>query len=79
MWHIVKDAIDMNKLSYDEEEFQELFTESADQGGKKKVSPEKAKKKLVQVIDAKRSMNGAIILKRLKIDYEVISKYVTKM
>ena len=79
MWHIVKDAIDINKLSYDEEEFQELFTESADQGGKKKVSPEKAKKKLVQVIDTKRSMNGAIILKRLKIDYEVISKYVTKM
>ena len=70
----------MKKLNYDEKEFEELFTESADPRDKKKSKSEKTTaKKLVQVIDPKRSMNGAIILTRLKIDYAVIARTVTKM
>jgi hypothetical protein len=36
-------------------------------------------KKSVQVIDGKRSMNGGIVLLRLKIDYGKIAKMVNKM
>ena len=80
MWHLVRDAVNMKKLNYDEKEFEELFTESADPRDKKKSKSEKTTaKKLVQVIDPKRSMNGAIILTRLKIDYAVIARTVTKM
>jgi hypothetical protein len=79
MWHIVKDAVNMAKLHYDQQEFEELFTESADPKDKKKKKTEKAAKKLIQVIDAKRSMNGGIILARLKIEYSKIAEIVTKM
>ncbi|CAJ1948777.1 unnamed protein product [Cylindrotheca closterium] len=80
MWHIVRDVVDMNKLNYDQKEFEELFTESADpKDAKKMKKPEKAVKKLVQVIDPKRSMNGGIILARLKIEYGKIADIVNKM
>jgi hypothetical protein len=69
----------MTKLHYDQKEFEDLFTESADPKDKKTKKTEKTAKKLVQVIDAKRSMNGGIILARLKIDYSRIAEIVTKM
>lgn len=79
MWNIVKDAINMTKLHYDQKEFEELFTESADPKDKKNKKKEKSAKKLVQVIDAKRSMNGGIILARLKMEYSKVAEIVTKM
>jgi len=80
MWHIVRDVVNMNKLNYDQKEFEELFTESADpKDAKKTKKPEKSVKKLVQVIDPKRSMNGGIILARLRIDYAKIADIVNKM
>ena len=81
MWHIVRGSIAMDKLSYDVKEFEDLFTESADPKDKKKKTgtSAKAEKKAVQVIDGKRSMNGGIILARLKIDYSRIAEIVDKM
>ena len=70
----------MTKLTYDQKKFEELFTEPADpEDAKKKKKPEKSAKKLVQVIDPKRSMNGGIILARLKIEYSKIADIVNKM
>jgi len=73
----------MSNLRYDEKEFSELFTESADPNDqktkKKKKSAASQTKKLVQVIDGKRSMNGCIILKRLKMDYKKIADVVDRM
>ncbi|KAL3945643.1 MAG: hypothetical protein SGBAC_000299 [Bacillariaceae sp.] len=80
MWNIVRGAVNMNKLNYDQKEFEELFTESADpKDAKKAKKKEKSVKKLVQVIDPKRSMNGGIILARLKIDYSKIADIVNRM
>eukprot|EP00980_Cylindrotheca_fusiformis_P027234 scaffold19459_cov135-Cylindrotheca_fusiformis.AAC.2 len=79
MWNIVKDAVTMTKLNYDQREFEELFTESADPKEKKKKKTETTAKKLVQVIDGKKSMNGGIILARLKMEYSTIAEIVTKM
>jgi Subunit CCDC53 of WASH complex/Formin Homology 2 Domain len=80
MWNIVRDYVAMDKLNYDQKEFEELFTESADPADRKmKTTPKKESKKLVQVIDPKRSMNGGIVLARLKTDYRRIAEYVDKM
>jgi hypothetical protein len=79
MWHIVQDVVSMKKLNYDEKEFEELFTESADGGKKKKNPKEVSAKKLVQVVDPKRSMNGGIILARLRLEYSRIADIVIKM
>jgi hypothetical protein len=72
----------MSRLKYDIQEFEDLFTESADPGDSKRKKAESAAKKVkksVQVIDSKRSMNGGIILLRLKMDYKVIAKMVDEM
>lgn len=81
MWHIVRGAIAMDKLNYDEKEFDDLFTESADPADQKnqKKETKKEEKKLVQVIDPKRSMNGGIVLARLKTDHSKIAEFVDKM
>lgn len=72
----------MSELSYDEKEFADLFTESADPSDQKKETKAKdatKAKKTVQVIDGKRSMNGGIILARLKMDYNKIADMVNHM
>jgi hypothetical protein len=80
MWNIVRDYVAMDKLKYDEKEFAELFTESADASDKQtKKEPQKETKKLVQVIDPKRSMNGGIVLARLKTDHAKVAEHVNKM
>jgi len=81
LWSLVKDRVKMSRLNYDVKEFEDLFTESADPSQKRKTkkgSASKAKKSL-QVIDGKRSMNGGIILLRLKIDHAKIAKMVNNM
>jgi hypothetical protein len=81
MWNIVLDSIKMDKLNYDVKEFEDLFTESADPADQKKEKkgPAKAAKKLVQVIEGKRDMNGGIVLARLKTEYSKIAEFVDKM
>jgi hypothetical protein len=80
MWNIVRDYVAMDKLNYDHKEFEELFTESADPTDqKKKKTPQNEVKKLVQVIDPKRSMNGGIVLARMKTDHKKIAEYVDRM
>lgn len=79
MWNIVRDAVTMDKLNYDQQEFEELFTESADASQQNKVAPKKEAKKLVQVIDPKRSMNGGIVLARMKTGLNKIAEYVDRM
>jgi Formin Homology 2 Domain/Subunit CCDC53 of WASH complex len=82
LWSIVRGKVQMSRLKYDIQEFEDLFTESADPGdqNRKKASVAVKKvKKSVQVIDGKRSMNGGIILLRLKMDYKVIAKMVDEM
>ena len=81
MWNIVRDSIAMDKLKYDPKEFEDLFTESADPADKKKAKKDttKAAKKLVQVIDPKRSMNGGIVLSRLKTEHSKTAEYVDRM
>ena len=83
LWNIVKGRMTMQKLKYDVKEFESLFTESADPADKKKQQKkkgsEKKEKKSVQVIDGKRSMNGGIILLRLRMAYNTIADMVDKM
>lgn len=81
LWNIVRDHIAMGNLEYDQKEFEELFTESAEAGAKqKKMGPAKKEaKKAVQAIDPKRSMNGGIVLSRIKTDREKVAEFVDKM
>jgi hypothetical protein len=80
LWGLVRDRVQMKNLTYDVKEFEDLFTESADPAAKKTVTKSVSKaKKSVQVIDGKRSMNGGIVLLRLKIDYGKIARMVNKM
>jgi hypothetical protein len=82
LWSRVKGRLQMSQLKYDEKEFADLFTESTDPTEKKKAPSAKDAtrvKKAVQVIDGKRSMNGGIILARLKIDYRKIADIVDNM
>jgi hypothetical protein len=81
LWSHVKGRVHMNQLKYDEKEFEDLFTESADPADKEsaKQRKETRTKKSVQVIDGKRSMNGGIILTRLKMDYKKIAEMVDQM
>lgn len=83
LWSLVKGKVSMSHLNYDVKEFEDLFTESADpvDKAKKKKAKESAApaKKAVQVIDGKRSMNGGIILLRLKMDYGKIADLVDDM
>jgi Formin Homology 2 Domain/Subunit CCDC53 of WASH complex len=83
IWNLVKGSVRMEKLDYDVKEFEDLFTESADPAdrkeNKRKKSDSNTQKKSVQVIDGKRSMNGGIILARMKVEYTVIAKAVDEM
>jgi hypothetical protein len=82
LWTLVRNRVHMSHLNYDVKEFKELFTESADpaQQRRKKQQRDTTKaKKSVQVIDGKRSMNGGIILLRLKLDYKKIARLVNSM
>jgi hypothetical protein len=84
LWSLVKGKVSMSHLNYDLKEFEDLFTESADPADKKKKKKPKAtasnaKKKAVRVIDGKRSMNGGIILLRLKMDYGKIADMLDRM
>jgi hypothetical protein len=81
LWNIVRDHIAMGNLDYDKKEFEELFTESTEVGGKekKKGPAQKEAKKAVQAIDAKRSMNGGIVLSTIKTDRKQVAEFVDKM
>jgi Formin Homology 2 Domain len=83
LWSMVKGRVQMSRLNYDAKEFADLFTESADGDAearqKEKLRKEPKAKKSVQVIDGKRSMNGGIILLRLRMDYQTIAGMVNKM
>ena len=84
IWSKVKnmDTLKMSSLKYDQQEFADLFTESTEQSTPKnsitnKTSPKSSKS--LQVIDGKRSMNGGIVLLRLKMDYGKIASMVDNM
>jgi hypothetical protein len=83
LWSTVKGRLQMSQLKYDEKEFADLFIESTDPADKNRVvvgTKVQAKaKKSVQVIDGKRSMNGGIILARLKLGYSKIAEMVESM
>lgn len=88
LWAMVKGEIDMEKLSYDTTEFENLFTESTNPADKKKKAAAPGagaggggskKKEAVQIVDGKRSMNGGIILARVKIPYPKIADMVNIM
>lgn len=82
LWSLVRGKVSMSHLKYDVKEFEDLFTESAepaDQKHKKATSTAAKTKKAVQVIDGKRSMNGGIILLRLRMDYKKIAHLVDNM
>ena len=78
----MKGSVKMDKLKYDVKEFEELFTESADPADrdkKKKAKADSKQKKSVQVIDGKRSMNGGIILARIKMSHDEMADVVDRM
>ena len=83
IWSMVRGSVNMEELKYDTKEFENLFTESSNPADKKKAAARKEKskdqKKSVQVIEGKRSMNGGIILARLKMDYSKIAEMVDVM
>ncbi|GKY91382.1 hypothetical protein MPSEU_000110500 [Mayamaea pseudoterrestris] len=84
LWSLVKDmdSLKMSSLKYDEKEFADLFTQSTEPGAqaqRKAPSTPTKMKKAVQVIDGKRSMNGGIVLLRLKMDCNKIAQLVDSM
>lgn len=83
IWSMVRGSVVMDDLKYDPKEFENLFTESSNPADKKKAAARKEKskqsKKSVQVIEGKRSMNGGIILARLKMKYSKIAEMVDVM
>jgi hypothetical protein len=83
LWSLVHANVQLHDLKFDEQEFENLFTESTEPADQKRKSMRadsaSKQKKLVQVIDGKRSMNGGIILLRLRLDYKLIAKLVETM
>ena len=83
LWSMAKGAYDFESLNVDQEEFESLFTDTSNPADKKKAVKEKPKeskqKKSVQVIDAKRGMNGGIILARIKVDFTILAGMVNEM
>ena len=83
LWSMVKGAYDFESLNVDQDEFESLFTDTSNPADKKKAVKEKPKeskqKKSVQVIDAKRGMNGGIILARIKVDFTILAGMVNEM
>ncbi len=83
LWSMIKGEFDFESLKVDQDEFESLFTDTSKLVDKKKVVLDKPKevkqKKSVQVIDAKRGMNGGIILARIKVDYGFLAEMVNEM
>ena len=81
LWSMIKGSYDFESLKVDQAEFESLFTDTSKPGEKKEAAKPTAskQKKSVQVIDAKRGMNGGIILARLKIEFSVLADMVTEM
>jgi hypothetical protein len=83
LWSMIKGEFDFESLKVDQDEFESLFTDTSNLADKKKVVLDKPKevkqKKSVQVIDAKRGMNGGIILARIKVDYAFLAEMVNEM
>ena len=86
IWSKIQGMVNMESLKYDTTEFDRLFTETVDPTAKKKKSDsgnasssESKSKKSVQVIDAKRGMNGGIILARIKMDFDDLAFSVDKL
>lgn len=83
LWSMIKGSYDFESLNIDHDEFESLFTDTSNPTDKKKVASEKPKeskqKKSVQVIDAKRGMNGGIILARIKTEFSVLADMVNEM
>ena len=81
LWSMIKGKFDFESLKVDQDEFESLFTDTSNSADKKKIVLERPKeskqKKSVQVIDAKRGMNGGIILARIKIEYSVLAEMVS--
>lgn len=87
LWSLVQSR-SISLLSFDSTEFNELFTEpiahsNQQQRNKNKISSIVAikpkPKRAVQVINVKRSMNGGIVLARLRLDYEKIATIIGNM
>ncbi|KAL7495540.1 hypothetical protein ACHAWT_005507 [Skeletonema menzelii] len=82
LWSMIKGSYDFESLKVDQAEFESLFTDTSKPGDKKKETAKPAaskQKKSVQVIDAKRGMNGGIILARLKIEFSALADMVAEM
>jgi hypothetical protein len=83
LWSMIKGSFQFDSLKFDQDEFESLFTDSSNPADKKKASNDKTstskQKKSVQVIDAKRGMNGGIILARLKVDFPILAQMVDNM
>ena len=80
---MIKGTIDFESLKIDQDEFESLFTDTSNPADKKKVPRDKPgepkQKKSVQAIDAKRGMNGGIVLARIKVEFEVLAEMVAGM
>ena len=83
LWSMIKGTIDFESLKIDQDEFESLFTDTSNPADKKKVPRDKPgepkQKKSVQAIDAKRGMNGGIVLARIKVEFEVLAEMVAGM
>eukprot|EP00978_Attheya_sp_CCMP212_P042398 scaffold257793_cov35-Attheya_sp.AAC.1 len=85
IWSLVQGTVNMQNLTYDSTEFENLFTDTTDPKKKKANEPKKSgegapkEKKSVQFVDGKRGMNGGIILARIKLTYEQMATMVDEM
>ena len=83
LWSMIKGTIDFESLKIDQDEFESLFTDTSNPADKKKVPRDKSgepkQKKSVQAIDAKRGMNGGIVLARIKVEFAVLAEMVAGM
>ncbi len=82
LWSMIKGSYNFDSLKVDQAEFESLFTDTSKPGEKKKETAKPAaskQKKSVQVIDAKRGMNGGIILARLKMEFSALADMVAEM
>jgi hypothetical protein len=83
LWSMIRGTIDFDSLNVDQVEFESLFTDTSIPAVGKQVPQDKPgetkQKKSVQAIDAKRGMNGGIVLARIKIEFAILADMVTVM
>lgn len=83
MWSMIQGTCTFDSLKVDQNEFESLFTDKSNSADQKQIANDslklKSKKKSVQVIDAKRGMNGGIVLASIKVNFSVLAEMVTKM